>query len=272
MRDAIASQFGPPALRRSDGAVFEIDRILRFSEHEDFAVFSLQNDPQPPALLTNREPKLDQPVLAVGNALGEGVVIRDGLFTSETPEAQDGRWKWIRFSAAASPGNSGGPLCDGDGRVIGIVVRKSPNENLNYALPITRMLDAQEKRVLIRNPRSAYHSCTARRRMPTRMNLSCPSLGRPSSKRIRRSTSVTRTNLVRSYSKPMQTRFSLKGREQLTFYTVVFARRAATAYPPRAGRYVERPRPQVRQGKFAWRWFSRRRVGRRCKSVAARPR
>jgi serine protease Do len=145
MRDAIASQFGSPALRRSDGAVFEIDRILRFSEHEDFAVFSLQNDPRPPALLTNREPKLDQPVLAVGNALGEGVVIRDGLLTSETPEAQDGRWKWIRFSAAASPGNSGGPLCDADGRVIGIVVRKSPNENLNYALPITRMLDAEEK-------------------------------------------------------------------------------------------------------------------------------
>src|ERR1700733_1384053 len=78
MRDAIASQFGSPALRRSDGAVFEIDRILRFSEHEDFAVFSLQNDPRPPALLTNREPELDQPVLAVGNALGEGVVIRDG--------------------------------------------------------------------------------------------------------------------------------------------------------------------------------------------------
>jgi serine protease Do len=145
LQDAIASQFGPPALRRSDGAVFEIDRILRYSEHEDFAVFSLQNDPQPTALLTNLQPRLDQPVLAIGNALGEGVVIRDGLFTSETPEAQDGRWKWIRFSAAASPGNSGGPLCDADGRVIGIVVRKSPNENLNYALPITRVLDAEEK-------------------------------------------------------------------------------------------------------------------------------
>jgi serine protease Do len=145
LRAAIASQFGSPSLRRSDGAVFEIGHILRFSEHEDFAVLSLQNDPNPPALSTNREPELDQPVLAVGNALGEGVVIRDGLFTSETAEAQDGRWKWIRFSAAASPGNSGGPLCDADGRVIGIVVRKSPNENLNYALPITRVLDAEEK-------------------------------------------------------------------------------------------------------------------------------
>jgi serine protease Do len=100
----VGSQFGPPALRRSDGTVFTIDRILKFSAYEDFVVFSLQQDPQPPGLPVNRNAKVDEPVLAVGNALGEGIVIRDGLFTSETPEAQDGRWKWIRFSAAASPG------------------------------------------------------------------------------------------------------------------------------------------------------------------------
>jgi serine protease Do len=139
----IDSQYGPPALRRSDGTVFEVERILKFSVHEDFVVFSLRKDPAPAGLATNRDPKLDEVVLAVGNALGEGIVVRDGLFTSETPEAQDGRWKWIRFSAAASPGNSGGPLCDGDGKVIGIVIGKSPNENLNYSLPIARVLDGE---------------------------------------------------------------------------------------------------------------------------------
>lgn len=138
----IASQFGMPALRRSDGTVFAIDRILQFSQHEDFVVFSLANDPAPAGFAVDREPKLDDPVLAVGNALGEGIVIRDGLFTSETAEEQDGQWKWIRFSAAASPGNSGGPLLDGAGKVIGVVIGKSPNENLNYSLPIGRVLDA----------------------------------------------------------------------------------------------------------------------------------
>jgi TonB family protein len=137
----IGSQFGVPALRRADGKVFEIDRILKYSVHEDFVVFSLRDNAAPAGFAVNREPKLDEAVLAVGNALGEGIVIRDGLFTSETAEAQDGRWKWIRFSAAASPGNSGGPLCDADGKVIGIVIGKSPNENLNYSLPIGRVLD-----------------------------------------------------------------------------------------------------------------------------------
>src|ERR1700722_15035856 len=44
---AIGSQFGAPELRRSDGTVFAMDRILKFSMHEDFVVFSLRDDPNP---------------------------------------------------------------------------------------------------------------------------------------------------------------------------------------------------------------------------------
>ncbi len=141
----VNSQYGPPLLRGSDNKVHSIDHILKFSLHEDLVVFSLIDDPAPKGFEVNRAPKIDDTVLAVGNALGEGIVIRDGLFTSETPEEQDGNWKWIRFSAAASPGNSGGPLLDGSGNVIGIVLRKSPNENLNYSLPVGRVLDAPSK-------------------------------------------------------------------------------------------------------------------------------
>jgi TonB family protein len=137
---AVDSQYGPPELRGSDSTVYPIDRILRYSQHEDYIVFSLLHDPAPPGFAVNAAPQIDEPVLAVGNALGEGIVIRDGLYTSATDEEQDGQWKWIRFSAAASPGNSGGPLLDGSGSVIGIVIGKSPNENLNFSLPISRAL------------------------------------------------------------------------------------------------------------------------------------
>lgn len=139
------SQFGAPALRDSAGHVYPIDKILKFSAHEDFVVFTVSGAPPATPLPTRRDYKIDDVVFAVGNALGEGVVVRDGLLTSETPEDQDGRWKWLRFSAAASPGNSGGPLLDATGQVIGIVRAKSPNENLNYALPISRTLDAPQQ-------------------------------------------------------------------------------------------------------------------------------
>src|SRR5258708_13818906 len=139
---AVDSQFGPSGLRAANGTVYAIDRILKFSRHGDFVVFSLTNDPSPKGLSINRDAKIDTAVFAVGNALGEGIVIRDGVFTSETPEEQDGLWKWIRFSAAASPGNSGGPLLDDAGNVVGIVLLKSVNENLNFSLPIGIVLDA----------------------------------------------------------------------------------------------------------------------------------
>ncbi len=145
----INSQFGTPGLRDSSGHVYAINQILKFSAQEDFIVFSVSGAPDAVPLPTSSERKPDDTVFAVGNALGEGVVIRDGLLTSETPEDQDGRWKWLRFSAAASPGNSGGPLLDSQGRVIGVVCAKSANENLNYALPIELVLQGSDKQAQI---------------------------------------------------------------------------------------------------------------------------
>jgi serine protease Do len=141
----VGSLFGPPALRDAAGNVYDIDQVYKYSSRRDFAVFSLREEPKGVLTLApGAKPALNATVYAVGNALGEGVVIRDGVYTSDTPEELDGQWQWLRFSAAASPGNSGGPLVDQHGKVIGVVLRKSPSENLNMALPIAELLDAKE--------------------------------------------------------------------------------------------------------------------------------
>jgi hypothetical protein len=141
----VGSQFGPPALRDGTGKVYPIDQVLEYSDHEDFVVFSLREPPkQIQYLKPGSKPQLNDAVFAVGNALGEGVVIRDGVYTSDSPEEQDGKWNWLRFTAAASPGNSGGPLVDRHGQLVGVVLRKSPSENLNYALSIAQVLGAKE--------------------------------------------------------------------------------------------------------------------------------
>jgi hypothetical protein len=137
-------------LRDSDGKIIGIDRVVKYSAARDFIVFTVK-DYQPAGMLkANANPHKNDKVFAVGNALGEGVIVRDGLYTSDTPEENDGLWKWMRFSAAASPGNSGGPLVDRDGRAIGVVLRKSRNENLNYALPIGEILRASSAKAEIR--------------------------------------------------------------------------------------------------------------------------
>lgn len=134
------SQHRDIGLRDAGGKVYPIDKVLKFSRNRDFVVFSVKGIAPGPGLALKPDYTLNKKVYAVGNALGEGVVIRDGLYTSDTPEEVDGEWKWMRFSAAASPGNSGGPLLDEEGRVVGVILRKSENENLNYALPISEVI------------------------------------------------------------------------------------------------------------------------------------
>ena len=150
------SLWGAPALRDAKGRVYPIGKIEKFDLRRDFVVFTLASPPAGDAALAiDTKPTLNTVVYAVGNALGTGVVIRDGLYTSDTPEEQDGAWKWMRFSAAASPGNSGGPLLDKDGKVIGVVLMKSANENLNYALPIGEVLGAPDGKAVM-DARTTY--------------------------------------------------------------------------------------------------------------------
>jgi len=151
----VDSLWGAPELRDSKGHVYAIDKVEKFSLRKDFVVFSLASPPVEDALKPDTRPALNQVVYSVGNALGTGIVIRDGLYTSDTPEQQDGSWKWMRFSAAASPGNSGGPLLDASGKLIGVVLMKSANENLNYALPIGQVLEAPDHQAII-DIRSSY--------------------------------------------------------------------------------------------------------------------
>ncbi len=145
------SQMQGFSLRDKGGNVYPIENILKYSSRRDFTVFTIKGQITKQFIPVNTSPKLNEKVYAVGNAYGEGVVIRDGLHTSDTSEERDGAWKWIRFSAAASPGNSGGPLLDRDGKLIGIVQRKSENENLNYALPIAEVLNAKDHLAVVDN-------------------------------------------------------------------------------------------------------------------------
>lgn len=140
----VKSQFKEAFVRDNKGKVFAIDQIIKFSSRRDFAVFTVKGESPSEYFDLNPNAEVNEKVYAVGNALGEGIVIRDGLYTSNTPEEVDGAWDWIRFSAAASPGNSGGPLLDHNGKAIGVITRKSPNENLNMALPIAEVQKADK--------------------------------------------------------------------------------------------------------------------------------
>jgi hypothetical protein len=127
-------------LRNASGVPHEIGTVTKFSQYRDLVEFTLVDSPADVVPLeTRKDVKIGELVRTVGNAHGEGVILRDGLLTSLTSEPVDGKWKFLRFSAPASPGNSGGPLVDSEGRALGVVVRKSGAENLNFAVPIDEL-------------------------------------------------------------------------------------------------------------------------------------
>ncbi len=136
-----------PMLRDAGGNIYTIDKIVKGSADQDFVVFTLGKAPDRPAALEVEEkPELNETVYAVGNALGEGIVMREGNYVSDTPEEESGRWKWQRFSAPISGGNSGGPLVDARGHVIGVVRAMRTSENtLNFAVPMVLVSQAPDK-------------------------------------------------------------------------------------------------------------------------------
>ncbi len=124
-------------IRDTDGNVYPVNLIKRYSTHRDMAVFDLKSYPAKIRPLEfNEEVAIGDTVFSVGNAQGEGIAYRAGQVASFTPERDYGKWKDIRFTSPASPGNSGGPLLNLEGEVVGIIVKKNQSENYNISVPI----------------------------------------------------------------------------------------------------------------------------------------
>jgi serine protease Do len=59
-------------------------------------------------------------VIAIGNPLGFAGALTTGVVHAVGPLPGLGRRKWVQANVRLAPGNSGGPLADAEGRVVGI--------------------------------------------------------------------------------------------------------------------------------------------------------
>ncbi len=131
------SQLNDFHIRDKHGKTYKIGKVHRYSMIHDMIVFDLISYPENPEPLSfSSEPHIGDTVFSVGNAQGEGVSFRAGQVASFTQESEYGLWNDIRFTSPASPGNSGGPLVDINGDVVGLIVKRNTSENHNIAVPI----------------------------------------------------------------------------------------------------------------------------------------
>ena len=87
--------------------------------------------------------------IVIGNAEGEGIGVTSGIISKDceyikmNPSVKGGgtveiNYRSIRTDAAVNPGNSGGPIFNKDGKVIGLINIKTESEeidNMAYAIP-----------------------------------------------------------------------------------------------------------------------------------------
>ena len=117
-------------------------KLLGADEKSDLAVLKIEAPKQLPTLAWGDSDKLklgDQ-ILAIGNPFGIGTTVTAGIVSARGRDLHSGPYdNFIQIDAPINHGNSGGPLVDRDGNVVGInTAIYSPNGGsvgVGFAIP-----------------------------------------------------------------------------------------------------------------------------------------
>ena len=126
----------------NDGSSFEA-KIIGFDSDSDFAVIKIEATGLNPAVLGDSDSiRVGQRVYAVGNPFGDLLyTMTDGIISAldRVVTVERKTISTFQFSAAVNSGNSGGPVYNAKGEVIGIVTAKMMRdsvEGIGFAIPI----------------------------------------------------------------------------------------------------------------------------------------
>lgn len=129
-------------VRTRDGKEFPAS-IVGYDERTDLAVIKVEASGLRAAEYgSSGNLVVGQRVLAIGNPLGElGGTVTEGIISALDREVQieNQNMTLLQTDASVNPGNSGGGLFDGSGKLVGIVNAKSSGsgiEGLGFAIPI----------------------------------------------------------------------------------------------------------------------------------------
>lgn len=136
----------------SDGQLFQVTtlegralqaKVKAFDAAKDVALLEVRGQgPFPYLKLTTRSPRVGETVLAIGNSGGDYLQPRRGQLLALNVAAgrADFPQGTLEMSAPLAPGDSGGPIIDGNGQAIGVVsyIQQSANgtTRTSYAVPV----------------------------------------------------------------------------------------------------------------------------------------
>lgn len=132
-----------------DGRILTAE-VTRRDEERDLAELHVQATNLPAAVIGDSDAlRVGELVLAMGNPWGIVGALTTGIVHAATTDGSKGR-AWVQADVRLAPGNSGGPLADAQGRVVGI--NSMIAGGLALAVPsnaVTRFLAGKPERPML---------------------------------------------------------------------------------------------------------------------------
>ena len=156
------------SVEMDNGASYPVTEIVDFSNLYDLAILKIDVKDHPYLELAEKDARTGEQVYAVGSALGTLTGSFTGGMVSSTKRTY-GEIDCIQMDAAISPGNSGGPLVNVYGEVVGInTASYTSGENLNLAIKVSE-LDrlAKDKNWSVKEFKEWYEQESSRSWSPT---------------------------------------------------------------------------------------------------------
>lgn len=124
--------------RFASGEEFEVSGVVDHDARRDLALIRVKVYGRPQLKVVGNEPPVGSKLFAIGAPKGLDFSMSDGILSQA--RVVDGV-RLIQFTCPISPGNSGGPLFNATGDVVGVVSRqRTDGQNLNFAMPASYAL------------------------------------------------------------------------------------------------------------------------------------
>jgi S1-C subfamily serine protease len=140
--------------------------VIAVCQEQDLAVLKVTAKDLPAAIdLSPTKMRETMTIYTLGFPLGDVLAKKDGQNPAVTigkggvgalPEDERGKIRHVQLDGELNPGNSGGPIIDTEGKLVGIAVSKIPGTKISFAIPaaeLSELLKGSAGAVVVRNIR-----------------------------------------------------------------------------------------------------------------------
>ena len=133
-------------IKTQDGSIYKVENILGFDKDRDLAILKTDCQNKSFVELKTDKVKTGEKVYALGSSLGLTGTFSEGIISSASREIDS--LEFIQTTAPISSGNSGGPLVDEYGKIIGITTGAfTEGQNLNLAIPASAINEISREKI-----------------------------------------------------------------------------------------------------------------------------